>query len=361
MAGVGCSENYSQPSAKMKKQTEVPDPIAEEADAIVDGEQAERLAWTVDVGSHGERIDRFLVSRVASVSRSYLSQLITQAAATLNGALCLKPAQKVRAGDEVGLELRPTQQAMAFKAEPLDLSVVYEDEDILVIDKPAGMVVHPGAGNWTGTLLNGLLHRYADAVHLPRAGIVHRLDKDTSGLMVVARSRIGFDVLTRELAARHVHRVYLAVAQGHWQRGEVGGGPISLSQPIGRDNKNRLRMAALDTQATGGKPARTDVYLLDAAPGFSLIRCKLHTGRTHQIRVHLAAAGYPLVGDTLYGGKPLDAMARQALHAHQLCFDHPVTGTLMAWVAPLPADFKDAMDSAGLHYNGDLVAWPFEG
>jgi 23S rRNA pseudouridine1911/1915/1917 synthase len=361
MAGVGYSENYSQPRAKMKKQTE-PELIAvDEADATTEGEVAEQLAWVVDVASHGDRLDRYLVTQVSSVSRSYLSQLITQSAVHLNGVLCVKPAQKVKAGDAVSLELRPTQQAMAFKPDAVALDVLFEDDHLAVLNKPAGLVVHPGAGHWTGTLLNGLLYRYPDAVHLPRAGIVHRLDKDTSGLMVVARSRLGFDNLTKALAAREIHRVYLAIAQGAWQRSEVGEAPVSLTQAIGRDHKNRLRMAALDAQSTTGKPARTDVYLLDAQTNYSLVRCKLHTGRTHQIRVHLSAAGYPLVGDVLYGGKPLGAMVRQALHAHQLSFDHPVTGAMMGWEAPLPVDFLGALEAAQLYYNGDLVAWPFQG
>lgn len=216
----------------MKKQTE-PELIAvDEADATTEGEVAEQLAWVVDVASHGDRLDRYLVTQVSSVSRSYLSQLITQSAVHLNGVLCVKPAQKVKAGDAVSLELRPTQQAMAFKPDAVALDVLFEDDHLAVLNKPAGLVVHPGAGHWTGTLLNGLLYRYPDAVHLPRAGIVHRLDKDTSGLMVVARSRLGFDNLTKALAAREIHRVYLAIAQGAWQRSEVGGRRSALPRPL---------------------------------------------------------------------------------------------------------------------------------
>ena len=345
----------------MKNLSEDIPTAAEEVDGGVETDQTECLQLLVGVDAHHERIDRFLVAEVPGFSRSYLSQLVVQGAVTINAVAVRKPAHKVRAGDTVTVEVRPTQQAMAFKPEPVPLSVVFEDAHLAVIDKPAGLVVHPGAGNWTGTLLNGLLHRYPDAVHLPRAGIVHRLDKDTSGLMVVARSRQAFDQLTLRLAARDVHRVYLAICHGRWLRSSDASLGVSLTQAIGRDVKNRLRMAALERGVTHGKPARTDVYVLDTQAAHSLVRCKLHTGRTHQIRVHMAAANHPLVGDVLYGGKAALGMTRQSLHAHQLSFHHPVTEALLSWVSDLPTDFNMALTAAGLHYNGEHVLWPFQG
>jgi 23S rRNA pseudouridine1911/1915/1917 synthase len=217
----------------------------------------------------------------------------------------------------------------------------------MVIDKPAGLVVHPAAGHWSGTLLNGLLAHHAAAQQLPRAGIVHRLDKDTSGLMLVAKTQPAFDRLVALIAQRQVQRVYLALAQGTWREADE----VWVDRPMGRDPKNRLRMAVLPEGATGAKVAQTRVRLLQSGPGCALVACKLHTGRTHQIRVHLAALGHPLVGDGLYGGKPAWGMERQALHAHRLALRHPITGEALQVEAPLPADLQHALRSAGLDYN----------
>ena len=221
----------------------------------------------------------------------------------------------------------------------IPLDVVYEDDDVLVINKPAGLVVHPAPGHWGGTLLNGLLARDARAANLQRAGIVHRLDKDTSGLMVVARSQAAMDVLVARIAAHGVHREYVALAQGSW----AGTASCEVEAPIGRDPRNRLRMAVVDPARDPGKAAQTRFELLANRDGVCLLRCLLRTGRTHQIRVHAAHLGHPLVGDALYGGKPAAGLVRQALHARRLAFVHPISGAPMEFEAPPPGDLAAAL------------------
>jgi 23S rRNA pseudouridine1911/1915/1917 synthase len=253
------------------------------------------------------------------------------------------------------------------------LSIVHEDAHLTVINKAPGMVVHPAAGNWSGTLLNGLLAHHECHTLLPRAGIVHRLDKDTSGLMVVARTREAMDALIRMIAVRQVKRQYLALAHYPWQ----GMSPRHVSHPIGRDPRNRQRMAVVDLAQYPGKEAMTDFELLSnseqstqflkgleaqntlkkaqstrddelAADAFCLLRCVLHTGRTHQIRVHAAYVHHPLVADSLYGGRPAGGLERQGLHAQQLAFAHPITGEELAFEAPLPADMRAACQALGI-------------
>jgi 23S rRNA pseudouridine1911/1915/1917 synthase len=249
----------------------------------------------------------------------------------------------VKAGDEGVIELKPTLQSQAFRPEPIPLDVIHEDEHLLVVAKPAGLVVHPAAGNWSGTLLNGLLARDPNAALLPRAGIVHRLDKDTSGLMVVARTRLAMDALVRMIAAREVSRRYLALAHRPWQ----GPATRTVDAPIGRDPRNRLRMAVVES----GKPAQTTFERLADAHAGCLVRATLHTGRTHQIRVHMAHIGHPLVADPLYGGAPDAGLQRQALHAVRLAFEHPVTRAPLQFDAPLPADLDAAFAAWGVRYN----------
>jgi 23S rRNA pseudouridine1911/1915/1917 synthase len=284
---------------------------------------------------------------VPEFSRSYLQQLIESGAVRLRGAPATKPAQRVKAGEAGTIELRPTPQSQAFVPEDLPLAVLYEDEHLRIIDKPAGLVVHPAPGNWRGTLLNALLARDAQARALPRAGIVHRLDKDTSGLMVVARTRQAMDRLVAQIAAREVSRQYLALAHRSWQ----GPPQRRVDAAIGRDPRNRLRMAVVDLQRQSGKPAATVFRLLQQAAQGCALLCTLETGRTHQIRVHAAHIGHPLVGDALYGGAPAAGLARQALHAARLAFAHPVTGASLAFHAPLPDDLRSAWAAWGLRYN----------
>ena len=321
------------------------------ADEFVEGElesaELEIRALQIDVSQHALRLDRAMAEKIPEFSRSYLQQLLSLGAVSLNGLVVTKSAQRIKAGDRVRVEMRPTLQSQAFRPEPMCIDVVHEDENLLVINKPAGMVVHPAPGNWAGTLLNGLLARDARASEVPRAGIVHRLDKDTSGLMVVARNRITMDALVRMIAARQVSRQYLALAHGAWH----GVNRRAVEECIGRDPRNRLRMAVVDLTRNAGKTAKTDIECLHSTNDLCWVRCTLHTGRTHQIRVHMASAGHPLVADSLYGGAVAAGMTRQALHAFRLAFVHPMTEQPMEFQAPLPSDMRVALAERGIVYN----------
>ena len=293
----------------------------------------------VDARYHGERLDKVLAHLVGEFSRSYLQQLLESGLVTVNGKAVTKASQKVRAGDSISLELKPTPQSQAFKPETVEFGIAYEDAHLLVVNKPAGLVVHPAPGNWSGTLLNGLLAHAPCFLDVPRAGIVHRLDKDTSGLMVVAKTRTVMDALVKAIAAREVNRQYLALAHGAWS------GPLqrTVNAAIGRDVRNRLRMAVVDLATQSGKEARTDFEFRGGDATHCLVHCKLHTGRTHQIRVHMAFIGHPLVADSVYGGTPQLGLTRQALHATRLAFVHPVTGEQLQFDAVLPADMQQAL------------------
>ena len=330
-------------------------PEADETQGLLDailgeGESAETSEWrqfAVPLAMHGERLDRILAQCVPEFSRSYLQQLIEQGAVLLAGVPAGKSAAKVKAGLELSVELRATPQSQAFKPEAMALDVVYEDAHLCVLNKPAGLVVHPAPGNWSGTLLNGLLARDAQAATLPRAGIVHRLDKDTSGLMVVARTRQTMDALVQLIAAREVKRQYWALAAGTWSLKDG----YTLDQPVGRDPANRLRMAAVDLARHSGKTASTTFDLVAQSAQGCWLQCTLHTGRTHQIRVHMAHLGFPLLADAVYGGKPAAGMTRQALHAFHLAFHHPVSGEALDFRMPLPPDMHEATSAWGLSYN----------
>jgi 23S rRNA pseudouridine1911/1915/1917 synthase len=296
---------------------------------------------------HGQRLDKMLAASVPEFSRSYLQQLLEDGAVTRQGVARTKSSTKVKAGEAWTIELRATPQSQAFKPESLDLQVIYEDEFLRVIDKPAGLVVHPAPGNWSGTLMNGLLGMDSSLMDLPRAGIVHRLDKDTSGLMVVARTRLAMDGLVKKIAAREVKRQYLAVSDKPW----TGPQKKSVDLAIGRDPANRLRMAAVDLSKNSGKLALTHFHLLSQNAHGAVVRCILETGRTHQIRVHMAALKMPLLGDTLYGGSELNLMPRQALHADHLAFEHPITHQTMVFRSSLPSDFQELLGAWSLSYN----------
>ena len=295
--------------------------------------QPERREATVSNALHGQRLDKAVVAMAGEFSRNHLQGLIEEGHVTVNGVAAASASRKVLAGQVIAVELVATAESRAFRPEALPIAVVFEDEHLLVVDKAAGMVVHPAAGNWSGTLLNALLAHHRGAAGLPRAGIVHRLDKDTSGLMVVGKTLPALTALSRAIAARQVHREYLAIAHG-----EVRPVEFSIEAPIGRDPQSRVRMAIVGS----GKPARTDVQAIACADGISALRCKLHTGRTHQIRVHLASRGHALVADAVYGGRPALGMTRQALHATRLGFVHPVTGESLSVDALPPADFASA-------------------
>ncbi|HSW06896.1 RluA family pseudouridine synthase [Aquabacterium sp.] len=318
----------------------MPDPAADAAETQTDTEtdEAEEAGvecreQAVDAAAHARRLDLMLVAMAPEFSRSHLQGLIAAGHVQVDGVVQQTASRKLRVGQRVRVELVPTAASQAFRPEPMALAIVFEDEHLLVLDKPVGLVVHPAPGNWSGTLLNGLLAHHAGAAALPRAGIVHRLDKDTSGLMVVAKTLPAMTALVRSIAAREVRRIYLALAHGVpvWQQ-------TRIEAPIGRDPVSRVRMAVLSQ----GKPARTDVECLASRASISALRCKLHTGRTHQIRVHLAHAGHPLVSDAVYGGRPALGLTRQALHAAELAFAHPIDARPLSFVASLPTDLAAA-------------------
>ncbi|RZL01495.1 MAG: RluA family pseudouridine synthase [Rubrivivax sp.] len=316
------------------------------SDAAVVSEppQAATREGVVAAAQQGQRLDAWLVSLAGEFSRSHLKSLIDAGCVRVDGKLADSASRKVSAGQRVCVELRPTAQSQAFVAEPMALPIVFEDEHLLVIDKAAGMVVHPAAGHWSGTLMNGLLAHHAGAVNLPRAGIVHRLDKDTSGLMVVGKTLEAVTALSRAIADRVVKRQYVALVHG------AVADAFTVEASIGRDPASRVKMAVL----ASGKPARTDVRCLgrvvldeDHPQGpirrpFSAVECTLHTGRTHQIRVHMASRKHPLVADALYGGAPALGLTRQALHAYRLAFDHPLSGAALQFESSLPEDLAQA-------------------
>ncbi|WP_280156493.1 RluA family pseudouridine synthase [Piscinibacter sp. XHJ-5] len=283
---------------------------------------------------HGARLDKAVVALAPEFSRSHLQTLIEGGHVRVDGRALATASRRVQAGQRIAVELIPTPQSQAFRPEAgIALNVVFEDEHLLVLDKAAGLVVHPAAGNWSGTILNALLAHHRGAASLPRAGIVHRLDKDTSGLMVVGKSLPAVTALVRAIAAREVHREYLAIAHGVLLQT-----PLRIDAPIARDPQSRVRMAVV----ASGKPAMTDVECIVRAERFSGLRCTLHTGRTHQIRVHLAARGHPLVADAVYGGASALGLMRQALHAVRLEFSHPATGESLQFHALPPPDFASA-------------------
>jgi 23S rRNA pseudouridine1911/1915/1917 synthase len=292
----------------------------------------------------GVRLDKLLSTLVPQYSRSRLQQWIEAGHVSVDGEVAR--AKMTMYGDErVVIHPQPAPEELAYKAEAIPLNIVYEDDAILVIDKPAGLVVHPAAGNWSGTLMNGLLHHLPAIAGVPRAGIVHRLDKDTSGLMVVAKTLVAHTDLVRQLQARTVKREYLAMV---WGTPNVRG---TVEAAIGRHPRDRIKMAV--SNAPSAKPAITHYTrlasgALDRRP-VSLMCCQLETGRTHQIRVHMQSIGFALVGDALYGKQHLASVfPRQALHARRLGLIHPVTHEAMEWSAEVPADFAELIAAAGI-------------
>jgi 23S rRNA pseudouridine1911/1915/1917 synthase len=302
---------------------------ADDADAPWNAD-IERRVVTVSQALHGQRLDKAVVAIAGEFSRSHLQGLIEAGHVGVDGVVATSASRKVRAGQLIVVDLMPTAESRAFRPEAAAINIVFEDEHLIVVDKPPGLVVHPAAGNWSGTLLNALLAHHRGAASLPRAGIVHRLDKDTSGLMVVGKTLPALTTLARAISTRKVHRTYLAITHG-----EVATPMFSIDAPIGRDPQSRIRMAVV----ANGKTARTDVQVLAVANGFSALLCTLHTGRTHQIRVHLASRAHPLVADMIYGGRVALGMTRQALHATQLAFAHPASGQPLQFDAAPPADF----------------------
>ena len=298
-----------------------------------------RLEFTVPRELAGLRLDQALARLLPQHSRSRIAAWMRAGEVQVSGATA-KPKQKVWGGEHVHLDTTAPPDANAYAAEALELRIVYEDEHLLIIDKPAGMVVHPGSGNWHGTMLNALLHHDPKLAAISRAGIVHRLDKDTSGLLVVARTLVAQTDLVRQLQQRSVGRIYCALVHGD----VASAGDVDA--PIGRHPAHRTRMAVV----ASGRSARTHFRPLERFGAVTRIECRLDTGRTHQIRVHMASIGHPIVGDPSYGGRgrgwgqKLPGLNRQALHAIRLELDHPVTHERMRWRSPLPPDIRAVLE-----------------
>ncbi len=292
------------------------------------------LRLTIPAELAGLRLDQALARLLPEESRSRLARLIEEGHVRVDGA-SVAAKRKLKSGEAVDVALAPRVEESAHGAEAIALDVKHEDEDVLVLDKPAGLVVHPGSGNWAGTMLNALLHHAPALAALARAGIVHRLDKDTSGLLVVAKNEPAQIALVRQLQARTVKRTYLALVRGRVARAGT------VDAPIGRHPVQRTRMAVVG----GGKPAVTHYRVLEAFPAHTLLQCDLETGRTHQIRVHLASIGHPIEGDPVYAGRGEKLLPRQALHAWKLAFIHPRTEKAMHFEAPMPADFSALLES----------------
>ncbi|MDP6374247.1 MAG: 23S rRNA pseudouridine(1911/1915/1917) synthase RluD [Pseudomonadales bacterium] len=295
----------------------------------------------------GQRTDRAAAVLFPDYSRSNLVRWLKDGGLTLDGAR-VKANHKVMGGEQLYLDVESGAEAAWDAAQTVEFSVLYEDDHLLVVDKPAHVVVHPGAGNPDHTLVNGLIAHREALKHLPRAGIVHRLDKDTSGVMVVAASLAAHRHLVDAIQNREVQRGYLAVAEGRMVSG------LDIDRPIGRDPRQRTRQAVRED----GKPALTHVRVQERFRVHTLIKAALATGRTHQIRVHLASIGHPLVGDRRYGARGLlprggssafvervRAFPRQALHAHSLSFDHPASGKTLDFSAPVPDDLQGLIDA----------------
>lgn len=287
----------------------------------------------------GRRLDQALAELLPQYSRNRLQAWVRDGLVLVDGAPEAEPKRKLRGGESLRVSAAPDEAALAGQAEDIPLAIVYEDDHLLVINKPAGLVVHPGSGNWSGTLMNALLHHAPALEQVPRAGIVHRLDKETSGLLVVAKTLEAQTDLVRQLQARTVKRQYLAVASGVLARDGT------IEAPVGRHPVQRIKMAVV-AEGRGGKPAVTRYRVLERFARCTLVECSLETGRTHQIRVHMAHLQHPLVGDPVYGkvDRLLPPFHRQALHAARLGLIHPATGKAMQWEVPLPADMKELLE-----------------
>lgn len=280
----------------------------------------------------GLRLDQALAQLLPQYSRARLSAWVKAGRVSVDGQTPT-PRDKLHGGEQISVQPMLSPEETAFRPEAIPLDIVYEDDTLIVINKPAGLVVHPGSGNWQGTLLNALLAHAPQLSAVPRAGIVHRLDKDTSGLLVIAKTLTAQTDLVRQLQARSVSREYRAVVHGRLARGGT------MEGAIGRDPRSRIRMAVTPS----GKPAVTHYTVLEQLPRATVLACRLETGRTHQIRVHLQKLGHPIWGDPVYGPRNAPAtprFPRQALHAEKLALVHPQTGKTLQWQAPLPEDMR---------------------
>ncbi|NLY29661.1 MAG: RluA family pseudouridine synthase [Firmicutes bacterium] len=300
-------------------------------------QQGRVLRLVVEENEASSRLDRYLTEKIEGRSRSYLRKLIDQGLVLVNGRQ-VKAGYLLTAGDDVRVEI-PPPQPLEVVPESIPLDILYEDKDIIVINKPPGMVVHPAAGNYQGTLVNALLAHCRDLSGIGgmlRPGIVHRLDKDTSGVLVAVKNDYAHKSLAAQLKRRTVERWYLALAKGNFREDQG-----VIDAPIGRHPVKRKQMAVVEK----GRPARTWYYVRERFDQHTLVECRLETGRTHQIRVHLAHIHHPLVGDQVYGGRQNHlGMTRQALHAYHLGFRHPRTGESLAFSVPVPYDMAEVID-----------------
>ena len=301
------------------------------------------LHLSVPTEALGQRLDQVLARLLPQFSRSRLQSWIEAGRVSVD-ARPATPKQRLKGGEAVTVLPLAAADAGVFEPQAIALSILYEDAAIIVVDKPAGLVAHPAAGNWDGTLLNALLHHAPELAEVPRAGIVHRLDKDTSGLLVVARTLEAQTHLVRQMQAKSVKREYLALLSGYV------GTPGVIDAALGRHPSQRTRMAVLASSSAGAKQAVTHYRVLRQLQrdglAATLVECRLETGRTHQIRVHMQHLGFPIVGDQTYGRQPWRAwFPRQVLHALRLAIMHPVSGAPMQWEAPLPTDLREFLDS----------------
>ncbi len=301
------------------------------------------MSLKVPADCGGLRLDQVLAQLRPEHSRSRLQNWIREGRVSVGGQPASEPKQKLWGGETISIVDAPDAYAQDAAAEDIALNIVHEDESLIVLDKQAGLVVHPGSGNRSGTLLNALLFHAPSLAAVPRAGIVHRLDKDTSGLMVVAKTLAAQTDLVRQMQARTVKRYYQALVRGQLERGG------SVDAPIGRHPTQRTKMAVVKT----GKPARTHYRVVERFVDCTLVECALETGRTHQIRVHLTSLGHPLVGDQVYGGATSrvpagPAFHRQALHARRLGLVHPGSGKAMLWKSNMPPDMEQLIAGARL-------------
>ena len=305
----------------------------------------ERLTLTAGPEDKGSRLDAFIGYNADELSRSYAVKLIDQGLVSVNGSPAASKKQAVFDGDEIVIEL-PEPEALDVKAEDIPLEIVYEDDDVAVINKPRGMVVHPGPGNYSGTLVNAIMHHMGDSLSSIngeiRPGIVHRIDKDTSGLLMIAKNDKAHESLAAQLAEHSVTREYTALCYDNIKEEE-----ITIDEPIGRDPKNRLRNAVRGASA---KDAITHIKVTERFGKYTLVKAILETGRTHQIRVHMAYIHHPLVGDELYGFRKQSdkvegvKVSGQLLHAGTLGFIHPSTGEYMEFHSDLPEIFETVLE-----------------
>ena len=301
-----------------------------------------KYSFSIESSDARKRIDAYLGSKIEELSRSQIQKLFSKQEVLINSAICEEKKYKLKTGDSIEVTISVEGEYIP-EAEKIELDIVYEDEDIIVIDKPRGMVVHPGAGNYSGTLVNALLYHVGENQRAlgeaDRPGIVHRIDKDTSGILVVAKSKLAFDSLKEQFSEHSIKRWYYALVYNNF--GDDSG---EIDRPIGRDSKNRLRRAI---DGENPKRALTRYEVMERFGNIVLIKAILETGRTHQIRVHLTSIGHPLVGDTLYGSKKDRFGADgQILHAAHLEFIHPRTGEIISFDSEPPEYFTKAVEKA---------------